>query len=208
MEVKEAIKTRRSVRKYKNKSVPKETILELLGAANLAPSATNRQPWEFVVVHRSYLDRLDQVLREAFTERVASVSEDTMRQAIKDLSIPVDESGDKLKGLGYFYRTLGEAPVAIVVCVPREMDPWVRKNSVSDAAAAIENLLLAAWDKGLGTCWLTGPLKTRAHMIASFLGIPEDREIVAIVSLGYPDHKPVMPPKQDVSQKVRWIGFD
>ena len=41
--------------------------MELLGAANLAPSATNRQPWEFVVVHRSYLDRLDQVLREAFT---------------------------------------------------------------------------------------------------------------------------------------------
>ncbi len=208
MEVKEAIKTRRSVRKYKAKSVSKETILELLGAANLAPSATNRQPWEFVVVHRSYLDRLDQVLREAFTERVASVSEDTMRQAIKDLSIPVDESGDKLKGLGYFYRTLGKAPVAIVVCVPKEMDPWVWKNSVSDAAAAIENLLLAAWDKGLGTCWLTGPLKTRADMIASFLGIPEDREIVAIVSLGYPDHKPVMPPKQDVSQKVRWIGFD
>lgn len=208
MEVKEAIKTRRSVRKYKNKLVPKETILELLGAASLAPSATNRQPWEFMVVHRSYLDRLDQVLREAFTERVASVSEDTMRQAIKDLSIPVDESGDKLKGLGYFYRTLGKAPVAIVVCVPKEMDPWVWKNSVSDAAAAIENLLLAAWDKGLGTCWLTGPLKTRADMIASFLGIPEDREIVAIVSLGYPDHKPVMPPKQDVSQKVRWIGFD
>ena len=57
--------------------------MELLGAANLAPSATNRQPWEFVVVHRFYLDRLDQVLREAFTERVASVSEDTMRHAIQ-----------------------------------------------------------------------------------------------------------------------------
>jgi len=208
MEVKEAIKTRRSVRKYKAKSVSKETILELLGAANLAPSATNRQPWEFVVVHRSYLDRLDQILREAFTERVASVSEDNMRQAIKDLSIPVDESGDKLKGLGYFYRTLGAAPMAIVVCVPRETDPWVWKNSISDAAAAIENLLLAAWNKDLGTCWLTGPLKTRADMIASLLGIPEDREIVAIVSLGYPDHKPAMPPKQDVNQKIRWVGFD
>ena len=121
MEVKEAIKTRRSVRKYKAKSVSKETILELLGAANLAPSATNRQPWEFVVVHRSYLDRLDQILREAFTERVASVSEGTMRQAIKELSIPVDESGDKLKGLGYFYRTLGNAPVAIISLAPNSL---------------------------------------------------------------------------------------
>jgi nitroreductase len=207
MDLKDAIKTRRSVRKYKSEAVPKESIMELLEAANLAPSATNRQPWEFVVVHRSYLDRLDQLLREAFAGRVAGISEDTMRQAIKDLSIPVDESGDKLKGLGHFYGTLGGAPVAIVVCVPKETDPWVWKNNISDAAAAIENLLLAAWDKGLGTCWLTGPLKTRADMIASFLGIAEDREIVAIVALGYPDHEPAMPPKQDVNQKVRWIGF-
>ena len=68
--------------------------------------------------------------------------------------------------------------------------------------------MLAAWDKGLGTCWLTGPLKTRVDTIASFLGIAEDREIVALVSLGYPDHKPAMPPKQDVNQKIRLIGFD
>jgi nitroreductase len=208
MELKAVIKTRRSVRKYKSKPVPRETISELLGAANLAPTATNRQPWEFVVVHRSYLDRLDQVLREAFAERVASVSEETVRQAIKDLPIPVDESGDKLKGLGHFYRTLGGAPVAIAVSVPKETDPWTWKNNISDASAAIENLLLAAWDKGLGTCWLTGPLKTRADMIASFLGIAEDREIVAVVALGYPDHKPAMPPKKDVNQKTSWLGFD
>jgi nitroreductase len=207
MELENAIKTRRSVRKYKSKPVPKESILEVLEAANLAPSATNRQPWEFLVVHRSYLDGLDQLLREAFAGRVAGVSEDTLRHAIKDLPIPVDKNGDKLKGLGHFYRTLGGAPVAIVVYVPKETDPWVWKNNISDASAATENLLLAAWDKGLGTCWLTGPLKTRADMIASFLGIDEDREIVAIVALGYPDHKPTMPPKQNVNQKVRWIGF-
>ena len=122
MELEDAIKTRRSVRKYQSKSVPKESISEVLEAANLAPSATNRQPWDFVVVHRSYLDRLEQLFREAFAGRVASISEDTMRQAIKDLPIPVDESGDKLKGLGHFYRTLGGAPVAIVVCVPKETD--------------------------------------------------------------------------------------
>jgi len=172
MEVKEAIKTRRSVRKYKAKSVSKETILELLGAANLAPSATNRQPWEFVVVHRSYLDRLDQILREAFTERVASVSEDNMRQAIKDLSIPVDESGDKLKGLGYFYRTLGAAPMAIVVCVPRETDPWVWKNSISDAAAAIENLLLAAWNKDFRYLLADRTAKNSRRYDSLFFGYP------------------------------------
>ena len=208
MEVKEAIRTRRSVRKYTSKALPKELILELLEAANLAPTATNRQPWEFVVVHRSYVDQLDQTLREAFDERVAGVGETAFRHAIEDLSIPLDESKDKLKGIGRFYRTLGGAPVAILVCLPRETDPWMGKNNISDASAAIENLLLAAWDKGLGTCWLTGPLRNRAEMIASFFDIPEDREIAAIVSLGYPDHQPAMPPKQPVHKKVRWIGFD
>ena len=129
MDVKTAIHTRRSVRKYKSTPVPKELVLELLEAANLAPSATNRQPWEFVVVHRSYLERLEDILKEAFRERVAGVSEEVMRRAIKDLSLPEDASGDRLKGLGTFYRTLGGAPIAIGVCLPREKDPWVWKNN-------------------------------------------------------------------------------
>ena len=208
MDLKTAIHTRRSVRKYKSTPVPKELVLEILASANLAPSATNRQPWEFVVVHRSYLDRLEEILKEAFRERVAGVSEEAMRRAIKDLSLPEDGSGDRLKALGAFYRTLGGAPIAIGVCLPREKDPWVGKNNINDSAAAIENLLLAAWDKGLGTCWLTGPLKARADLIAALLGVPQDRELVAIVTLGYPDHQPPMPPKKDIAQKTRWIGFD
>jgi nitroreductase len=208
MDVKTAIYTRRSVRKYKSTPLPRQLVLEILEAANLAPSATNRQPWEFVVVHRSYLDRLEDILKEAFRERVAGVSEEAMRRAIRDLSLPEAESGDRLKALGTFYRTLGGAPVAIGVCLPREKDPWVWKNNISDSAAAIENLLLAAWGKGLGTCWMTGPLKGRADAIASFLGVPEDRELVAIVTLGYPDHQPPVPPKKDVVAKTRWIGFD
>jgi nitroreductase len=208
MDVRTAIRTRRSVRKYKSTPVPKELILELLEAANLAPSATNRQPWEFVVVHRTYLDRIENTLKDAFRDRVAAVSEEAMRRAIKDLSLPEDGSGDKLKALGTFYHTMGGAPVAIGVCLPKEKDPWVWKNNISDSAAAIENLLLAAWDKGLGTCWMTGPLKAQADVIATFLGVPHDRELVAIIPLGYPDHQPSMPPKKEVAQKTKWIGFE
>lgn len=208
MDVKTAIRTRRSVRKYKSTPVPKDLILELLEEANLAPSATNRQPWEFVVVNRSFLDRLDEILKDAFRERVAGVSEEVMRRAIKDLSLPVEDGGDRLKALGSFYRTLGGAPVAVGVSLPREKDPWVWKNNISDSAAAVENLLLAAWDRGLGTCWMAGPLKAKADAIAAFLGIPPDRELVAIVTLGYPDHQPAMPPKKDVAQKTRWLGFE
>jgi nitroreductase len=208
MDVNQAIQTRRSVRKYLNRPVSKAVILEILEAANLAPSATNRQPWEFVVANRLHIDRLEGVLAEAFRERVAGVGETQMRAAIRELSMPEDAAGDTLKGLGTFYRTLGGAPVLIGVLIPRATDPWVAKNNVCDAAAAIENLLLAAWDRGLGTCWMSGPLKGRYDAIASFLGVPEDRELLAIIPLGYPAHQPARPPKRDIATKVKWLGYD
>jgi len=205
MDLDEAIRTRRSVRRYLSRPVPRQLICEVLEAANLAPTATNRQPWEFIVATRSYIDRLEWVFEEAFRERVAGVGEAQMRVAIQGLSLPGEPSGDGLKALGTFYRTLGGAPVLIGVLVPRAPDPWIAKNNVCDAAAAIENLLLAAWARGLGTCWMSGPLKGRYDAIASFLGVPADRELLAIIPLGYPDHRPDRPPKKDVMSKTRWL---
>jgi nitroreductase len=208
MEVMDVIRTRRSIRRFAAKPIPRETIVELLEAANLAPTASNRQPWEFVVVGRSYLDCLYNTLNESFSARVTNVSERTMRETIKDLPIPVDVDEDKLDGIRRFYKTLGGSPVAIVVTLPKEGDYWTYRNNISDAAAAIENLILAGWDQGLGTCWMTGPLTTRAKEIAHILEIPEDREIVALVAVGYPDQQPRMPPKKNVAMKTRWLGFE
>ena len=53
MELKEAIKQRRSVRDYKDIPVPEDKLLKVLEAARLAPSGSNRQPWKFVVVKDS-----------------------------------------------------------------------------------------------------------------------------------------------------------
>ncbi len=208
MEVLQAIHTRRSVRKFLDRLVPKDVLIEILEAANLAPSATNRQPWEFLVADGETIRRLEGTLAEAFRERVAGVGEAAMRRAIQGLSLPEEDGGDRLQGLGTFYRTMGGAPVLIGVVIPREKDPWLWKNNICDAAAAIENLLIAAWDKGLGTCWMTGPLKGRYDTIAAFLGVPADRELLSIIPLGYPAHQPVCPPKKDVLTKTRWLGFE
>ena len=53
MEVIEAIKTRRSIRKYKAESVPEETVATILDCGRWAPSASNRQPWQFIVLKDS-----------------------------------------------------------------------------------------------------------------------------------------------------------
>ena len=205
MELYEAIRTRRSIRRFRNDVISKEKILKILDAANLAPTATNRQAWNFVVVNRSYLNRMKDILDRSFTERLHEISRSEWEEKIKDLPIPLSESNDKVEGLHKFHKGLGEAPWAIVVYVKKEADPWQWKNNICDAAAAIENLLLAACNEGLGSCWMTGALKKKEAEIREFLGIPRDQEIVAIVPIGVPSFIPESPPKVNVRSKIRWL---
>lgn len=206
MELYEAIRTRRSIRKFSSEAIPKEKILKILEAANLAPTASNRQPWHFIVIRRSSLDRMFEIMDRSFRERVEEVGREALADKIKDLSIPVDPSNDKVKGLNEFYRTLGGAPLAVVVYVEKVGDQWLWKNNLYDAAAAIENLLLAAWGEGLGSCWMTGPLQKKGPAIKAFFGLSDDKEIAGIVPLGVPAHHPKMPPKEDVRNKTAWFG--
>jgi nitroreductase len=77
-------------------------------------------------------------------------------------------------------------PVAYIVVL---LNPDVRASGGQhDAGAAIENLLLAAWGKGIGGCWITGVDRERLREI---LGIPESAEIDCVVALGYPAEQPV-----------------
>ena len=208
MELIDAIKARRSVRKYKPDPVSKETILKIFEAANFAPTAGNNQPWEFIVLHRSILDQLAKIMETAIEDRIRAVTEDGMRERLKELPIPTDQSGDKVKGLKNFFRLLGQAPIAIVAYAERPEDPWAYKNVIEDCSAAFENLLLAAWDQGLGTCWMTGPLQKGAERIKEFLGLLGNQEIIAMTPLGIPAQIPSIPPKKDIRSKIRWLGFE
>lgn len=206
MELYEAVKTRRSIRKFKNDVIPRDKILRILEAANLAPTASNRQPWMFLIINRSSLDRMYEVMDRSFKERVEEIGRAALNEGIKNLPIPVNKSSDKVEGLNEFYRTLGGAPIAVVVYVDKGVDPWMWKNNICDASAAIENLILAAWSEGIGSCWMTGPLKKKEPEIKAFLRIPRNKEIVGIIPIGIPAYTPESPPKQDIRGKVKWFG--
>lgn len=208
METFEAINTRRSVRKFKNEPLDKEIIWKILEAANLAPTASNRQPWKFLVVGRKYLDKISNILDLSFKERVKEIGVEDYRKSLDSISLPEIDSDDKLKGLNTFYRTFGGAPVVIVVYVERSDDPWIFQNNICDASAAIENLILAAWSQGIGSCWMTGPLKKKSIEIQSFLDIQADQMIIGIVPLGIPDDLPKMPLKKDVKTLTKWLFGD
>ncbi|AGF97004.1 Nitroreductase family protein [Methanosarcina mazei Tuc01] len=145
METLEAIHTRRSIRKYTDRPVPRELVTELLRAAMSAPSAVNAQPWVFIVIDdRKILDEIP---------------------------------------------TFSPYPLAILVCgdTTQEKAPgyWVQ-----DCSAAIQNLLLAAHDAGLGAVW-TGifPMTDRVQGFRKAFGLPGHVFPLGLVPVGYPAEK-------------------
>lgn len=88
----------------------------------------------------------------------------------------------------------------------RRYSPALRKANLESASAAMENLLLAATALGLGTCWMTGPLRDE-QALRGILAIPEVKEIVAVTPLGYPQGTPNDQPRLDpaLKQKVWWV---
>jgi nitroreductase len=75
MDALQAIKTRRSIRKFLDKPVPKEMVRELLEAAMFAPSAGNEQPWQFIVIdNRALLDAIPRICATASMCRQSSTT--------------------------------------------------------------------------------------------------------------------------------------
>lgn len=168
LDVFEAIRNRRSVRRYLRDPIPKETVEELLSAAIQAPSAGNAQPWRFIVVW-------DQKLREGLAAAAF--------------------------GQGF----LAEAPVVIVVCADLERAKRAYRERgeqlycLQDTAAAIQNLLLAATAKGLGTCWVGAFDEGR---VTELLGLPRGLRPVALIPVGKPGESPAARPRRPLSEVV------
>ncbi|MEO0278805.1 MAG: nitroreductase family protein [candidate division WOR-3 bacterium] len=191
MELRDAIVGRRSIRRYKSTPVPKELIEEIFEYALWAPSGMNRQNWYFVVVTGETKDRIVEICRRAYEEYIG-----------KKIEQVFTHKPDVVKETKSFFATLGGAPVVIVAYA--EPGPESEKTDIQSVAAAIQNFLLLAYEKGLGTCWMTGPI-SHANEISQLLGV-EGKEFVALITLGYPDENP-RPPKRK-PDRVIYIGFD
>jgi nitroreductase len=78
--------------------------------------------------------------------------------------------------------------------------------AVEDCCAATENLLIAAAAHGLGSCWVAGAQQAYAPVVAKAFGAPEDRQLIAIVSFGYPAESPVIE-KRALAEVLHWERF-
>lgn len=187
MEVMEAIKGRRSVRRYNTRPVDDETLNTILEAARQAPSWHNTQCWRFIVVRDSQL-----------------------RNKLADTGIDVAE-GKPNRGA----EAMRVTPIAIVACAKlRESGYFTRepKEPVTDkgdwymydVALAMQNLMLAAHGLGLGTVNVGA---FDSIKVAEILGVPEGFIVVSMTPLGYPDERPNPRPRKELAEIVFYDKF-
>ncbi|MGN0984876.1 MAG: nitroreductase family protein [Candidatus Enterenecus sp.] len=185
MEARECLLTRRSVRKYKSEPLPDELLMEILEPALAAPSAINLQHWHFVVV-RSPEAMAD--LREIMV-RVVEKFNPVLRERFAKNPETIAETQN-------FLVSLGGAPVCVLAFLLKDDYPD-EHGAVQSVSAAIENLLLAAWDRGVGSCWISAPQRMGFGPELRDRFAPGKGKFVAAVTLGWPDQSPQMPPRRE-----------
>lgn len=185
MEVGEAIRGRRSIGRLAG-AVSRQAIAELIGGAVRAPNHHLTEPWRFTVVQGEGRRRLGEFWGKRAAE-VAGLSGEAAEKYAEG------ESGKTLR-----------APVLIVVSVRTDPDPVVASEDQSAAAAAIQNILLAAHGCGLGAIWRTGKM-VYDDAIKRFLGLDPSDRILGVVYLGQPAAEPKEKPEPKRHDVIAWF---
>lgn len=145
MKIENAVRERRSIRKYKVKTLKENDLERILTAATWAPSGLNNQPWKFKILE-----------------------------------------GDKKDALAKFTKygkIIRSAPLAVCVFLDNSAS-YNREKDILAVGACIQNMLLQAYEMGIGSCWL-GEILNRKAEAQEYLRTDEDYELMAVVTFGY-----------------------
>ncbi len=188
METLAAIHTRQSIGKLKSDPVPRELIEKLLSAAVQAPNHYKVRPWRFVVMSGASRERLGEVMARAFLEKFPDLPPDAQAKALeKERSKPL------------------RSPLLIAVAVDKPVESKVIEiENVCAAAAACQNLLLAAHDLGLAAKWRTGD-PAFDPQVKQFLGFEPDQHLIAFLYIGYAEFDPEPVERPSFDDRTVWL---
>jgi nitroreductase len=196
--VDEAILSRRSLRAFKPDLVPRELVEEILAVASRAPSGSNIQPWQVTVLAGAARDRLVAAMMARFhaqgtkeTDRPYNYYPVTWREPYLGRRRKVGwelyasvgiKKGDVERTAVQHGRNFGffDAPIGMIFTIDRDME----LGSWLDYGMFLQNIMLAARARGLDTC----PQAAIAYahdVVRKELAIPDDRQIVCGMALGY-----------------------
>jgi F420 biosynthesis protein FbiB-like protein len=190
MNTRDAIAARRSIRRFNTDPIPEEALQAILTAGTQAPSGKNRQPWRFIVVQEDKRAEMVRVMREGIAKLKAE--------------------GMDIGSAEWTAAVMEEAPVTVFVYNPDGTHPWLARSdeqvwtdvvNIQSIGAAIQNMLLAAQDLGIGSLWICDVFYAYGKL-GEWLG--EDSQMIAAVSLGYPAESPAARRRKSVEKVTRW----
>ena len=199
MDILKIIKTRRSIRKYKNRSIPRRKINKIIEAGiwgPAVPSFLRNQPWRFIVIsEKSLINNISEIVFKKSKKSGAGVNL-LLHSAANiigsaPLLIIVYNSGDIKKIKDRFEEIYAKFSKILV------------KAELSAISATIQNMILVAENLGIGSCWLDTPLFCKKEINSLF---NTNDELVALLTFGYPAEKGFRSKRKQRSEAVMYIG--
>ena len=202
MEFNEVLEKRRTYRDYTNREVSDEIVKQVISAAFKAPTNDHLRQLEFVVVRGR--------------ENIAKVIDPLAKNmaAFKNLVHEVDESGDKDKmdmfadALPKQQRMLMQSGLLIIPFFRQKTWQLLKPveqsslNYFASAWCAVENMLLAATNEGLGTVFHI-PVADEVEKIKEIVGAPDEYEFTCLLTMGYPAENAFLPKQKEINVEDR-----
>lgn len=204
----ETINTRKTIRKYKPDMPNMEDIKKIIDSARLAPSATNSQNWQFIVIKNKKL--MEQMKNAVINEydKLAELNND-------------EEFLEKINYFKNYSTFFTNAPVLIAIVetprtsyitemmkklnfTPEQIKLMRPDSSLLSIGAAIENMSLSAHNLGYGTCWMVAPI-IAAETFDKLLNLEENAHVVSLLPLGIPYNENYQSPAKKSLDEVMKI---
>lgn len=182
--VREAITTRRSIKKFNGQLVKREDLLNIIEDAAWAPNHGTREPWRLVVACDEQLPKLLELLRDLAVPKWQELSDEALATQMQKFT---------LAG-GYAFMV-----------VPEDVRQKERLEDYAAASSFLQNMQLLAWEKGIGSCWKT-PGFLDVPKFREALGVKSGERVIAMLQLGYFDELPKGKERKTPAEIVTFFG--
>lgn len=170
MDYQELLINRRSIRAFEDKPVPLEIVKEIIAESIMAPNASNKQAWNFIIItDKAYMQKLSDLSRQGFIDSVERNPNSPLKEYANGLK--------ERKKVNFFW----DAPCLVYITGPTKVS-----TIKEDVGLLSAYFMFSATNRGLGTCWIGMGGGVRDKSVLSEMGLPDGHHLIAPIVLGYP----------------------
>ncbi len=188
---------RRSIRKFLDKPISQKDIMDIIQSGVKAPSSKNRQPWKYIVIQGNAKAEMLNVFRKGID-----------REENESALLP--QSKQHIAAAKYTVDIMEKAPTIIFVVnslgkdISTELTPEEHIYeicNIQSISASIQNMLLAATEKGIGSLWICDIYFAYSELCK---WLNSDGQLIAAIAFGYPDESPKARPRKNLEDIMEW----